>query len=66
MTYSWYSKSTAARLGIAATAALAKTLDLMAPLSEEQAVMRTNLVHHLWRSWPLIPNGINPTSLFTK
>jgi phenylalanyl-tRNA synthetase beta chain len=47
MTYSLYAKTTADQLGISAGDPLAKTIDLMVPLSEEQAVMRTNLVHHL-------------------
>ena len=47
MTYSLYAASTAKRLGIDTEDPLAKTINLMVPLSEEQAVMRTNLTHHL-------------------
>jgi phenylalanyl-tRNA synthetase beta chain len=47
MTYSLYAKNVAAGLGISTDDSLAKTMDLMVPLNEEQAVMRTNLVHHL-------------------
>ncbi|MGE5583453.1 MAG: phenylalanine--tRNA ligase subunit beta [Bacillota bacterium] len=47
MTYSLNAKSANSRLGIEASDSLAGTVDLMVPLSEEQAVMRTNLVHHL-------------------
>lgn len=45
LTYSLYAKNTAQRLGIGHNDPLARTVDLMVPLSEEQAVMRTNLVH---------------------
>ncbi len=47
MTYSLYAASTAKRIGFDSGDSLAKTIDLMSPLSEDQAVMRTNLVHHL-------------------
>ncbi len=47
LTYSLYAKNTAERLGIESNDSLARTVDLMVPLSEEQAVMRTNLVHGL-------------------
>ena len=44
ITYSLYAKETAANLGVAADSSLSSTVDLMVPLSEDQAVMRTNLV----------------------
>ncbi|HBF39858.1 MAG TPA: phenylalanine--tRNA ligase subunit beta [Firmicutes bacterium] len=47
MTYSLYAATAAERLGIASLDSLANTIHLMVPLNEEQAVMRTNLVHHL-------------------
>ncbi|HBE78096.1 MAG TPA: phenylalanine--tRNA ligase subunit beta [Firmicutes bacterium] len=47
MTYSLYAATTTGQLGITAADPLAKTVDLMIPLSEDQAVMRTHLVHHL-------------------
>lgn len=43
-TYSLYAKNTAQRLGLAADDPLSKTVELMTPLSEDQAVMRTTLV----------------------
>ncbi|MCL6588359.1 MAG: phenylalanine--tRNA ligase subunit beta [Firmicutes bacterium] len=47
MTYSLYAKNVAERLGLAEDDPMRQTVDLMVPLSEEQAVMRTNLVHSL-------------------
>jgi phenylalanyl-tRNA synthetase beta chain len=47
MTYSLYATSTAKKLAIGLEDTLAKTINLMVPLNEDQAVMRTNLVHHL-------------------
>jgi phenylalanyl-tRNA synthetase beta chain len=47
MTYSLYAANVANNLGIPAGDPLAETIELMVPLSEDQAVMRTNLVHHL-------------------
>ena len=43
MTYSLYAQNTASRLGVAGGDPLDNTVKLMIPLSEEQAVMRTNL-----------------------
>jgi phenylalanyl-tRNA synthetase beta chain len=43
--YSLYSRNVPARLGVAADERFTGTVDLMAPLSEEQAVLRTNLAH---------------------
>ncbi|HEX2999298.1 MAG TPA: phenylalanine--tRNA ligase subunit beta, partial [Armatimonadota bacterium] len=44
ITYSLYARDTAARLGMAPDAPLTRTVDLLVPLSEDQAVMRTTLV----------------------
>ncbi len=44
MTYSLYPKNAATRLGLTEADRDSRTVDLMVPLSEEQAVMRTNLV----------------------
>lgn len=44
VTYSLCAKDTAAKLGIAPDAPLSRTVDLLVPLSETQAVMRTTLV----------------------
>jgi phenylalanyl-tRNA synthetase beta chain len=47
ITYSLYAKDTPDRLGIPADDPLRTTVNLMVPLSEEQAVMRTTLTHHM-------------------
>lgn len=47
MTYSFYSKNVPDQLGLAPKDPLRKMVELMMPLSEEQAVMRTNLAHGL-------------------
>lgn len=47
ITYSLYAKNTPARLGLSPEDPLARTTELLDPLSEDQAVMRTNLVHSL-------------------
>jgi phenylalanyl-tRNA synthetase beta chain len=47
MTYSLYAKNTAARLGLDSSDPYNKTVALMVPLSEEQAVMRTNMVNSI-------------------
>ena len=47
MTYSFYSKAVSDQLGLAQEDPLRKTVELMMPLSEEQAVMRTGLAHGL-------------------
>jgi phenylalanyl-tRNA synthetase beta chain len=47
MTYSFHSKAVPDELGLAPDDSLRKTVDLMMPLSEEQAVMRTCLAHGL-------------------
>ncbi len=44
MSYSLYAKNTAARLDLDLNDPYNKTVDLIVPLSEEQAVMRTNMV----------------------
>ena len=46
-TYSLYGKNVPARLQLPENDSLVRTVDLMVPLSEDQAVMRTNLVHSL-------------------
>ncbi|MGE5606512.1 MAG: phenylalanine--tRNA ligase subunit beta [Bacteroidota bacterium] len=45
MTYSFYSKSVPEQLGLGQDDPLRKTVELMMPLSEEQAIMRTSIVH---------------------
>lgn len=45
ITYSLYSKATYKRLGLSSEDRLSQTVDLMIPLNEDQAVMRTTLVH---------------------
>lgn len=45
ITYSLYSKAIPEQLGLATDDVLRNTVDLMVPLSEEQAVMRTTLAH---------------------
>ncbi|HOP73887.1 MAG TPA: phenylalanine--tRNA ligase subunit beta [Bacillota bacterium] len=45
ITYSLYSKAVPEQLGLAVDDGLRNTVDLMVPLSEEQAVMRTTLAH---------------------
>lgn len=47
MTYSFYSKSVPDQLGLAQNDPLRNMVELMMPLSEEQAVMRTGLAHGL-------------------
>ncbi len=47
MTYSFYSKAVPNQLGLSQDDPLRKTVELMMPLSEEQAVMRTGLAHGL-------------------
>lgn len=47
MTYSFYSKNVPDQLGLAPNDPLRKMVELMMPLSEEQAVMRTGLAHGL-------------------
>ncbi len=47
LTYSLYAKDTGKRLGLVEADPLNQTVGLMVPLSEEQAVMRTNLVHSM-------------------
>lgn len=47
ITYSLYAKNTPARLGLDPEDPLARTIELLDPLSEDQAVLRTNLVHSL-------------------
>ncbi len=47
MTYSFYSKAVSEQLSLAENDPLSNTVELMMPLSEEQAVMRTGLAHGL-------------------
>ncbi len=47
ITYSFYSREVAQQLLLAADDPLSQTIPLLTPLTEEQAVMRTNLVHNL-------------------
>jgi phenylalanyl-tRNA synthetase beta chain len=47
LTYSLYAKDTGKRLGLAEADPLNQAVGLMVPLSEEQAVMRTNLIHSM-------------------
>ncbi len=47
MTYSFYSKNVPDQLGLSQSDPLRKMVELMMPLSEEQAVMRTGLTHGL-------------------
>lgn len=47
MTYSFYSKAVPDLLGLAQDDSLRKTVELLMPLSEEQAVMRTGIAHGL-------------------
>lgn len=47
ITYSLYAKDIPERLNLPANDPLRTTVDLMVPLSEDQAVMRTTLTHHM-------------------
>lgn len=47
ITYSFYSREVPSQLLLAADDLLSQTISLLTPLTEEQAVMRTNLVHNL-------------------
>jgi phenylalanyl-tRNA synthetase beta chain len=46
-TYSLYAKNVSERLQLPGNDPLSRTVDLLVPLSEEQAVMRTNLIHSM-------------------